>query len=117
MIFFLDENFPKRAEIVLQSHGHTVFDIRGTSDEGKTDPEIFRMAKNKKAVFLTTDKDFFHTIHYSEKPHYGILVIALRKPNSESIMAKLNWALENLNQFTFENSCLLLTDGRCTVFR
>lgn len=34
MKFFLDENFPKSAERYLVSRGHTVFDIRGSSDEG-----------------------------------------------------------------------------------
>jgi len=31
MIFFLDENFPKKVISLLEKQGHTVFDIRGTT--------------------------------------------------------------------------------------
>ena len=41
MIFFLDENFPKIAISLLESHQHTVFDIHGSSNEGLEDKEIF----------------------------------------------------------------------------
>jgi len=40
MRFFLDENFPKSAVALLMSHGHDVFDIRGTADEGAEDAQI-----------------------------------------------------------------------------
>jgi predicted nuclease of predicted toxin-antitoxin system len=68
MNFFLDENIPKKAAIILKESGHTVFDIRGTSKEGIPDSEILRMAKNEKAILLTTDKDFFHTLHFFRAP-------------------------------------------------
>ena len=89
MIYFLDENFPKKAISLLETHQHTAFDIRDSSKEGLEDKEIFSLAKMEKAVFLTTDKDFYHTIHLTEKPHYGIILITLRQPNSKSILDKL----------------------------
>jgi len=55
--FFLDENFPKSAYDMLVSRGHEVFDIRGTEHEGADDADIFTMAQNRSAVFLTTDKN------------------------------------------------------------
>jgi len=117
MKFFLDENFPKGAISLLEEQEHTVFDIRGTSREGLEDIELFSLVKKKKAVFLTTDKDFYHTIHLTEKPHFGIVVIALRQPNSQAIIDKLEWVLANLGKFSFINECLLLTDRKCTVFK
>ena len=116
MRFFLDENFPKTATSFLENQGHTVFDIRGTEQERITDQEIFSLAKKEKSVFLTSDKDFFHTIHLTEKPHSGIIVIALRQPNTFAILEKLKWVLENKNKFEFENECLLLTDKKCTRY-
>lgn len=97
MNFFLDENFPKKAIPLLEEQGHNVFDIRGTDREGLSDLELFPLAKKEKAVFLTTDKNFFHTIHLTEKPHYGIIVIALRQPNAEALMSKLEWVVSHLN--------------------
>lgn len=78
MIFFLDENFPKMAHTILGNAGHTVLDIRSTDKEGLPDNELFQLAKQGRAIFLTTDKDYYHTIHLTEKPHFGIIVIALR---------------------------------------
>lgn len=77
MKFFLDENFPLKAKEILEAKKHSIFDIRGTGKEGISDEKIFQISKKKKAVFLTTDKDFFHTIHFMHKPHYGVIVIAL----------------------------------------
>jgi len=36
-------------------------------------------------VFLTTDRDFFHTIPHIHDKHAGIIVIALRQPNRSTI--------------------------------
>ena len=117
MKFFLDENFPKKVISRLEQLGHTVFDIRGSVQEGISDTEIFSLAKNEKAIFLTSDKDFYHTIHLTEKPHYGIVVIALRQPNSNAILDKINWVLDNIEKFSFNDECLLITDKKCTVFK
>ena len=117
MRFFLDENFPKKVTSGLEQQGHTVFDIRGSAKEGISDTEIFSLAKKEKAIFLTSDKDFYHTIHLTEKPHYGIIVIALRQPNSGAITEKITWVLDNIERFSFKNECILLSDKKCTVFK
>jgi predicted nuclease of predicted toxin-antitoxin system len=117
MKFFLDENFPKKITPILEKQGHMVFDIRGTVHEGMADTEIFSLAKKEQAIFLTSDKDFYHTIHLTEKPHYGIIVIALRQPNSQAIIEKITWVLNNIERFSFKDGCILLTDKKCTVFR
>lgn len=75
MIFFLDENFPKTAHDYLSGLGHYVLDIRGTKEEGADDASLFEMAQINKVIFLTTDRDFFHTIPQTIPDHYGIIVI------------------------------------------
>ena len=91
MIFFLDENFPKEAVNLLQSRNHIVHDIRGTDKEGLADPEIFSIAIKNNAVFLTTDKDFFHTVRFLYEFHPGVIVISLSQPNSMNIIKRLTW--------------------------
>ncbi|MDA3940605.1 MAG: DUF5615 family PIN-like protein [Spirochaetia bacterium] len=108
---------PKKVTSVLEQLGHTVLDIRGTMQEGISDIEIFSLSKKEKAIFLTSDKDFYHTIHLTEKPHFGIIVVALRQPNSETIIEKISWVLDNVEKFTFHSECLLITDKKCTVFK
>ncbi len=71
MKFFLDENFPRKATCMLESHGFEVFDIRGTEIEGADDTTLFEKAQQHEAIFLTTDKDFYHTIQY----HFFMKVI------------------------------------------
>jgi len=115
MIFFIDENIPKSTGKYLESHGHSVYDIRATSDEGAEDAVIFEMAQKEKAIFITTDRDFFHTIPYLFKSHFGIIVIALSQPNRNRITEKLKWAIDNLDLSGFSNKILLLRDNQYTI--
>jgi predicted nuclease of predicted toxin-antitoxin system len=110
--FFLDENFPRKAYDVLTAAGYEVFDIRGTSEEGLSDDIIFKKAVEMGAVFLTTDRDFFHTIPHLYNNHCGIIVINLRQPNSHSILRKLDTAIEFVKYNKIVNSCVMLTDEK-----
>jgi predicted nuclease of predicted toxin-antitoxin system len=67
--FFLDENFPRKATRMLESHGFEVFDIRGTEIEGADDKTLFEKAQQHEAIFLTTDKDFYHTVPFFYESH------------------------------------------------
>lgn len=97
MKFFFDENFPKAATAVLDCLGHQYFDPRGTNFEGSLDEVLLAEAHRLDAVFLTTDRDFFHTLCYEFPDHAGIIVIALKKPNRQAIIDRLTWLLENVN--------------------
>ncbi len=110
MIFFLDENFPKAGGELLASRGYTVLDIRGSENEGADDDSVFKMAQEQSAIFLTTDKDFFHTIPYKYSSHHGVIVFNLRQPNRFNIVDKLKWVLENIDISDFRNKVLLLHD-------
>jgi predicted nuclease of predicted toxin-antitoxin system len=116
MKFFLDENFPKAASKLLEQRGHQVIDIRGTENEGISDHEILEFSRKESAIFLTCDRDFFHTIHLTHKPHAGIIVITLRRPNAKSILEKLTWVVDNQSKFQFQNKCILLSDSKCSVY-
>ncbi len=78
MNFFLDENFPKSIAPILERQGYTIYDIRGTELEGSDDKSIFKLAQEKHAIFLTTDRDFFYTIPNLFKKHYGVIIITVR---------------------------------------
>lgn len=110
MRFFLDENFPKSATERLEALGHEVFDLRGISREGCNDQDIFAEAQDRNAIFLTTDRDFFHTIPHLFDHHAGVVVIALRQPNREGILAKLDWILNKLSPSDFLNRTIQLRD-------
>ena len=115
MKFFLDENFPKTAVKYLEKLGHETYDIRSTIKEGIDDNSIFALARKKSATFLTTDRDFFHTIPYNYSSHMGVIVISLRQPNRKRIMAKLIWIIEKSDIDTFKDKIILLKDNSYTL--
>ena len=116
MTFFLDENFPKTAEALLASLGHVVLDIRGTDAEGAADTDIFGMAQEKQAVFLSTDRDFFHTIPHLFPRHHGIVVIALRQPNRQAILGRLAWFLTRFGSQSVAGKVYLLRDHTYAIY-
>lgn len=110
MRFLLDENFPKTAGIRLIEMGHEVFDFRGTTDEGIDDLALFRKAQQLKAILLTTDRDFFHTIPHLFESHQGVVVIALRQPSRAAIISRMEWLLSHLKSDHFLNRAFQFRD-------
>ncbi|HOO13890.1 MAG TPA: DUF5615 family PIN-like protein [Candidatus Marinimicrobia bacterium] len=110
MIFFLDENFPKAVTSILIKEGHKVIDLRGTDQEGLEDEELFKIVQKNKAIFLTTDKDYFHTIPYLFKSHFGVIIITLKKPSRKNIIDRLKWLLSNIDLELMQNKVILLKD-------
>lgn len=115
MRFFFDENFPKAAGSFICERGHEVIDIRGTDQEGADDAAIFRLAQEKAAVFLTTDRDFFHTVPLLVKNHQGVVVVALRQPNRRRILERLEWFLEHFEEIDISNKVFELRDHTYVV--
>ena len=87
----LDENFPKSAEQVLAEFGHHAIDIRGTAAQGTDDFHLFEIAQQHDAILLTTDRDFYHTVPLKHAYHFGVIVIALKQPNRNALLARLRW--------------------------
>jgi predicted nuclease of predicted toxin-antitoxin system len=114
--FFFDENFPKSAGPLLMARGHECVDIRGTGKEGAEDIAIFQLAQEQRAIFLTTDRDFFHTIPHLEKNHHGVVVVALHQPNRQSILSRLEWFLERFEHKDIGNRVSELRDRTFVVF-
>ncbi|MCB1087886.1 MAG: DUF5615 family PIN-like protein [Verrucomicrobiae bacterium] len=96
MRFLLDENFPKAVIPVLETKGHEVDDFRGIGRIGAADEEIIRLAKERSAVILTTDRDFFHTLGQRLPEHCGIIVVALKQPTRLSILSRIEWFIEHV---------------------
>ena len=74
--------------------GHSVIDIRGTSDEGADDDILWLRVQAEHALLVTTDKGFTRGHH---EAHWGILVVCVRQPNRAKIHARV---LQAFAQFT-----------------
>ncbi|MEI6395732.1 MAG: DUF5615 family PIN-like protein [Verrucomicrobiota bacterium] len=112
MNFFLDENFPRPALAQLQSVGHTAVHALAIFPPGTADNDLFAHAQQQHAVFITTDKDFFHTVPLAFARHHGAMVITLRRPDREELLRRLADALAALGERTLENTVWLITDTR-----
>lgn len=112
MNFLLDENFPRPALTQLQQAGHTATHALELFPPGTADDRLFAHAQQKRAILLTTDKDFFHTVPLAFAQHHGAIVIALRRPNREDLLHRLTDALAVLGDRNLDNTVWLVTDTR-----
>jgi len=115
MNFFLDENFPKSAVKLLSERDHPVFDIRSTVREVATDDAIFRLAQDGQSIFLTTDKDFYHTVPFHYPHHHGIIVILLHQPNRRNIIEKLEYFLDHFDLEHMRSKVILFKENHYSV--
>ena len=112
MKFFLDENFPRTALPLLESAGHPATHTLQHFPPGTTDTKLFAYAQEQQAVFVSTDRDFFHTIPMAFERHHGAIVITLRKPNRADLLRRLADALAQLGERKLTNTTWLVTETR-----
>ena len=93
MKFFLDENFPRVALTQLQTAGHSAAHALEHFSPGTADDALFAHAQMESAVFVTTDKDFFHTVPLTFAHHHGAMVITLRRPNRAELLSRFSAAV------------------------
>ncbi|MCL1888221.1 MAG: hypothetical protein FWF96_05065, partial [Kiritimatiellaeota bacterium] len=70
---------------------------------------VFRLAQKHRAVFLTTDKDFYHTIPFLHPSHHGVVVVSLHQPNRQALLGRLQWFLDHAPA-CMEDTLYLLRD-------
>lgn len=112
MKFFLDENFPRAALAFLESAGHSASHALQRFPPGTADAQLFAYTQQQGAVFVTTDKDFFHTIPLAFEHHSGAIVITLRKPNRADLLRRLSDALTQLGDRGLQDTTWLVTENR-----
>lgn len=116
MTFLLDENFPRAARAFLEGSGHAVHDIRLLGMRGADDSRVIAAAQELKAVILTTDRDFFHTLPHMFPNHYGVVVVALRQPSRVNILERLAWFLTNVSARHLQRRAFQLRDKTWVAF-
>ena len=107
MKVLVDENIPLTSVRRLRQMGHDVLDIRGTTNEGISDEVLFKKACDEKRLLITTDRDF---ASFRDGKHYGILIIALRKPNRQKINKRVVEALEQFSDDQWSDLLVVMRD-------
>jgi len=82
----VDENIPLVTVHELRNLGHEVHDVRGTPLQGMPDPDLWAQSQAQERLLITTDTGF---IAYARQPHWGLLVVRLRRPNVGRIHARV----------------------------
>ena len=90
MNLFVDENIPRETVDELRGAGHDVTDIRQTPLQGIPDPDLWKRVQAEKRLLITTDTGF---AEYADVPHWGILIVRLRRPNRATIHLRVITAM------------------------
>ena len=114
MKFLIDENFPRSASEIIEAAGHEAIQLDQYCDFGDDDETVFDVAQSHGAIILTSDRDFYHTVPLLHPRHCGIVVISLRQPSRQAILARLKWFLENI-ELPIDNRTFSLRDATYCV--
>lgn len=114
MKVFVDENIPAITVRTLRDMGYDVLDIRGTDKEGMFDDEIWEKTQKDKRTIITTDKGF---TQYRSYPHYGILIIRLKQPNSQKIHERVMKAINQFSSNEWEGLLVVMRDTIQSIWR
>ncbi len=112
MRFFLDENFPRAAVDELTAAGHECSRALEHFSAGTPDDDLFAKAQELGAIFVTTDRDFFHTVPWLHNRHAGVIAITLAQPNRAALLGRLRDAVARLHGQKSFHRVWLLTDDR-----
>jgi predicted nuclease of predicted toxin-antitoxin system len=107
MKVLVDENIPLMSVRELRQLGHDVLDVRGTIDEGISDELLFKKACEENRLLITTDRDF---AYFRDRDHYGILIIALRKPNRDKINKRVIDAIKRFSADKWPGLLVVMRD-------
>lgn len=114
MKIFIDENIPLMTVRALREMGHTVTDIRSTSNRGISDDAIWAMSQQEKQLLITTDKGF---AQYRNEQHHGILIVRLRKPNRHKIHQRVMKAITRYSEKEWPGMLVVMKDTVQSVWR
>ncbi len=85
MIIYVDENIPQKIPFVLRAAGHQVEYVTCSIE----DREILQTAFQKKALLITSDKDFERLVLDERRPTAGVILLRIAKCVSMEDRAKI----------------------------
>ena len=114
MKILVDENIPGVTVAALRGAGHDVLDIRGTSDEGALDDQVWQMAMDQERLLVTTDKGFAQR---RDDAHFGLLVVRLKRPNGLEIHRRVMSAIAQHPAESWPRLVVVMRDAVQSVWR
>ena len=98
----------------LRALGHDVKDVRGASDQGIPDSDLWALATTEFRTLVSTDKGF---TEYRHTTHHGILVVRLRQPNRQKIHNAVLYVFERFQSAEWPNLLVVVRDNTMSTSR
>ena len=108
MKIFVDENIPLITVEELRLKGFDVADIRGSSEQGMPDEQLWLKVQEEKRLLITTDKGFSN---YRNEAHHGFLIIRLRQPTRLRIHQRIMQAITRYPEEQWPGLIVVMRDN------
>ena len=113
MRILVDENIPLMTVVSLRCLGHDVRDVRGSSEQGKPDADLWALAQREERLVISTDKGFAAR---RDRRHFGAMVVRLRRPNRRRIHERVLYALAAIAEKDWLGRVVTLRDRVMSVW-
>lgn len=111
----LDENLPARLSAVLFAHGHDVDTVVDENLSGHPDADIWSAACKEGRFFITQDLDFSDTRRFAPGTHAGLLLLRLREPGANALVAAVSGVVGELDDW---HGCfVVMTENKIRIRR
>ena len=93
--FLLDENVPIEVREFLESEGFSA----EYAAKGISNGRLAAVAKDRKLVLLSRDRDFLRISLFPPKEYSGIVVFQIHPPKAEKLVSALSLLLADVKEF------------------
>lgn len=111
----LDENLPSRLASILRQHGYEVDTVPDEQLGGRPDAEIWQAVCVERRFLITQDLDFSDIRLFRPGTHSGILLIRLREPGANALVASVQAIAREIADWT--GCFVVLTENKLRVKR
>ena len=113
----LDENLPTRMQGALSELGHDVDTVPDEGIAGHDDDDVWRYATGAGRFLVTQDLDFSDLRRFAPGTHPGILLVRMREPGREALMARVGGLFESEAVEQWEGCFVVATDCKLRIRR
>lgn len=110
--FLTDENVSPSTIKLLRELGHDVLDLKELKQFGKTDAEVFELAKKQNRIIFTLDTDFKNRRQFPPDKCGGIIVSAISPSTPKRINPKLKALLISTSSRKIKNNLIIIEERR-----
>ncbi|MBI4411475.1 MAG: DUF5615 family PIN-like protein [Deltaproteobacteria bacterium] len=116
--FVIDEDMPRSLGKLLKNSGFDAKDIRDYGLRGAGDSEIFKFARENKAVLVSGDLGFGNILVYPLDSHWGIVIAHFpNEMTTDEISRQLIKRIQELQESDFKGNLMIMEPGRVRIKR